>query len=617
MFSSFTALTGGSEGLGFGALLGAATFITMCVVGSVAIVAPFKLPRRPFIRDVVSFIGAITFIIIITADGKITSWESYALIVYYLCYVGIVIVGAWIYGKQKAARVSQQQIERIEEGEGSEGEEEIKGVIFVPFSLSVTHIYLYKNVGPSDIEDDTPHSHTPFFETETDALLPSSPHHTPTTADALHVQNEEDFDADFYPHFPPTRLSSYYSPHSPFPTPRPSTLKRALSERQGVSPRAVVGMLTPAVGVEREDYFGRFAEPLVGISRGGLTTPGGGEGVGSGEESSSPGGVMRHPTGPFALDESSESESMGRARSPSLSVGRWVRGRREPERWRVYVYHLFPFLSEWRSLTILEKMMEIVTSPVTFLLSLSIPVVHREEMELERNRRRKEAAQRERVGEGGEEDFGRFETTEDEEGEEGDAGEGDEVEDDMGGGVGVVGEPMKKETVALQALVLPVFVGFTPFGGEFLFPPTYIPYPFHIRDMVSNCIPLSRAECRPSTALGNTLTPLHIPVWLICLAVGCALVGLVFKLPVPPIRYGRVLSVIGFGVSMCWIYLIANEVVGLLEAVGLIAGISESVLGLTVFAMGNSIGDLITNINIARMGYPAMAVGACFGGPML
>lgn len=44
---------------------------------------------------------------------------------------------------------------------------------------------------------------------------------------------------------------------------------------------------------------------------------------------------------------------------------------------------------------------------------------------------------------------------------------------------------------------------------------------------------------------------------------------------------------------------------------------SDAILGLTIFAMGNSLGDLVANITVARMGYPLMALSACFGGPML
>jgi sodium/potassium/calcium exchanger 6 len=44
---------------------------------------------------------------------------------------------------------------------------------------------------------------------------------------------------------------------------------------------------------------------------------------------------------------------------------------------------------------------------------------------------------------------------------------------------------------------------------------------------------------------------------------------------------------------------------------------SDAILGLTVFAVGNSLGDLVADITVARLGFPVMALSACFGGPML
>ncbi|KAG0176106.1 hypothetical protein DFQ28_005651 [Apophysomyces sp. BC1034] len=74
---------------------------------------------------------------------------------------------------------------------------------------------------------------------------------------------------------------------------------------------------------------------------------------------------------------------------------------------------------------------------------------------------------------------------------------------------------------------------------------------------------------------------------------------------------------VGFGIAVVWIYVIANEVVSVLQAVGMALGVSEAILGLTVFALGNSLGDFVANITMAKMGYPMMAISACFGGPML
>ena len=87
--------------------------------------------------------------------------------------------------------------------------------------------------------------------------------------------------------------------------------------------------------------------------------------------------------------------------------------------------------------------------------------------------------------------------------------------------------------------------------------------------------------------------------------------------PVEPPRYRYLLCFLGFIVSIAWISTIANEVVGVLKAFGVILGISDAILGLTIFAVGNSLGDLVADITVAKLGYPVMALSACFGGPML
>ena len=82
-------------------------------------------------------------------------------------------------------------------------------------------------------------------------------------------------------------------------------------------------------------------------------------------------------------------------------------------------------------------------------------------------------------------------------------------------------------------------------------------------------------------------------------------------------KYRYLLCFFGFVISVAWISTIANEVVGVLKAFGVILGISDAILGLTIFAVGNSLGDLVADVTVARLGYPVMALSACFGGPML
>ncbi|CEP19724.1 hypothetical protein [Parasitella parasitica] len=113
-----------------------------------------------------------------------------------------------------------------------------------------------------------------------------------------------------------------------------------------------------------------------------------------------------------------------------------------------------------------------------------------------------------------------------------------------------------------------------------------------------------------------------VPVY-VALPVGLAtglLVAMAFwmtTLPTTQPRLFWMMCFIGFGVAVVWIFLIANEVVSVLQAIGMAVGASEAILGLTVFALGNSLGDFVANVTMARMGYPLMAMSACFGGPML
>jgi sodium/potassium/calcium exchanger 6 len=115
--------------------------------------------------------------------------------------------------------------------------------------------------------------------------------------------------------------------------------------------------------------------------------------------------------------------------------------------------------------------------------------------------------------------------------------------------------------------------------------------------------------------LGNVL-----PLWSLVLCAGIVLALVVVftsQNDKPPKYHGPVFSLLGFVSAIVWIYVIANEIVALLQAMGVVMKMSDAVLGLTLLAWGNSIGDAISNFTMAKQGFPRMAISACFGGPLL
>jgi Ca2+/Na+ antiporter len=116
----------------------------------------------------------------------------------------------------------------------------------------------------------------------------------------------------------------------------------------------------------------------------------------------------------------------------------------------------------------------------------------------------------------------------------------------------------------------------------------------------------------------TTIKPSGFPIVTICIAVGCvmAVVLLFFTETGKPPKFKIAFLFWAFIISVAWIYLIANELINTLQAIGRILSIADILLGATVLTWGNSISDFVADTALAARGDARIAMGALYGGPM-
>jgi sodium/potassium/calcium exchanger 6 len=114
---------------------------------------------------------------------------------------------------------------------------------------------------------------------------------------------------------------------------------------------------------------------------------------------------------------------------------------------------------------------------------------------------------------------------------------------------------------------------------------------------------------------------IYMPVWVVVLISSLPFAVLLYaalssREPPKAMLLRMPLLLVGFITSCTWTYLLAAELVNVLDTLGAVLGVSRTILGLTVMAWGNSLGDLVTDTALARSGNPRIGAAACFGGPI-
>lgn len=87
--------------LGMQALFGAGMFVTTIVVGAISFVSTVTLTTRPFTRDVLFYLGAVSWTFLTLYKENITLGEAIGFIVFYVVYIAVVIGGHYIYRRWK------------------------------------------------------------------------------------------------------------------------------------------------------------------------------------------------------------------------------------------------------------------------------------------------------------------------------------------------------------------------------------------------------------------------------------------------------------------------------------------------------------------------------------
>ncbi|CCH46099.1 Sodium/potassium/calcium exchanger 1 [Wickerhamomyces ciferrii] len=484
VFSTLEAMKIGSSNLAIGELCGAALFITCVVVGGMSIVKPFKVVKKPFIRDLIFLILAIIITMIFLSDGKITIWESLIMLLLYVIYVVFVISWGWLTTKKRKQALIDQKIRnnyyngssqsmaqyQIDEDQEVNDEDILNGLGSMPGIEALDHI-----------------------ETTTEDLNEYKESHSlirPSILGALEFNNQ---------------MQNYFE------------------DREGT--------------IRLDDNDDQIHNTNISLNP-------------------LPSRLKTSPTSPF-IDHDDEYSTDRYQTAPAMFIDHEYRNldnleflESQPDFDNVHqiiktrlkkifnnndskslFFKIFSTLKNFQEKSKFDKVLNLCVLPLVTILKITIPVIN--------------------------EDF-------------------DLTEYKHNGFI----------LFMIQCIFTPFIIGFLNFyNDEWNYKFILIPGLISII-LIGINIFMKSIIIKSSSELPFKL------IKIIC-------------------------SFSGFIISISWISTIASELISIIKFFAILLNLSDAILGVTIFAIGNSMGDFISNFTIAKMGFPMMALSACFGGPLL
>ncbi|PPQ67479.1 hypothetical protein CVT25_006020 [Psilocybe cyanescens] len=535
LFSTFSAMRADSGSLALGELLGAATFIVSCVVGSMCIIKPFEVHRTPFLRDVGFFGLAVALILTILWDGEISRLEAGALVGLYATYVLVVILGSWWESSKERRRLREAR-ERDEFAEPfPQYSDDPSPTLTVspptphrPRAISAPNPpRIQTNIPPRPTRSPSP---VPSHVTQLPSFSLIGALEFRDVVASLQKQAAGNslglFETPITPyaggHYH-NRLSVTRSPHSSLQSSMDEETLNSLQlptrgRPNSSSPNATLrDERRDLLSEESDDYFGSVQPPVPSI--------------------------FRTPASPSLT--ASEADSEEQLYTPLT---------KRQQIWATLgkIFHtLFPTLHNFRKQSVVGQIACVFATPAVLCLTLTLPVVVTP-YQNPRTAPEKMYNGDERLVDFEEEGMERILIAE------------EEVEENM---------------------------------HELLFSKW-----------------LTAIQLRRCTGNKHNIMWLLLGALIAGLSAGTLVVIYSEKGNSPAARMTR--CSMGFFVSIIWIMAIADEVVNVLQTFGFIFGLSDAIIGLTIFAVGNSLADLVANMSVAVFA-PIMGFSACFGGPML